>query len=50
MIHNQYESNSAVNLRADSENFNFDIWAREVKRRMMASIKKRDYKEWQGRE
>jgi len=28
-----------------TEEFNFDLWARAVKRQMLASIKKREYKD-----
>ena len=44
-IQNQQGGANESALHTGNDSFNFDMWAREVKRQMIASIKKRDYKD-----
>jgi hypothetical protein len=40
---NQQNNSLEPTSSAQDDTFNFDQWAREVKRQMLASLKKRDY-------
>ncbi|MBD2461059.1 hypothetical protein H6G89_08395 [Oscillatoria sp. FACHB-1407] len=41
----QQNTSSDNTTPINNDNFNFDMWAKEVKRQMIASLKKRDYED-----
>ncbi|HEY9619426.1 MAG TPA: hypothetical protein V6C78_03610 [Crinalium sp.] len=41
-IQNYQTTSKESNQSGDGESFNFDLWAREVKRQMIASLRKRE--------